>query len=263
MIILASPQKENGYTPIANEILDQLVKLSLNGTQLRIVIVVWRYTYGFSRRQHNLSINFILKAMGLQKTQYKQVSREIKKLFDIGLLHEVSKSDDKTRVISFNKNYDLWTNKSSGLIRLEDKIDQREGTKKTREPLDELDPQDKQGKTNIKITFDADEIQYKLAALLRKGILENLPKAKVPDDKELNKWASVIDKMMRLDNRSTDEIKEVITFSVKDPFWSSNILSAGSLREKFDRLTAQVNRTKKHKPIETLKQAVNEGVYTF
>jgi len=42
--LMANPQKENGYTPVANEILDELVKLPLNGTQLRIICVVWRFT---------------------------------------------------------------------------------------------------------------------------------------------------------------------------------------------------------------------------
>jgi len=117
-------------------------------------------------------------------------------------------------------------------------------------------------KSKTKI-FDADSIQYKLADLLRKGILKNLPKAKVPDDKGLNKWAAIIDKIMRLDKRTSDEIAEIITFSIKDQFWSDNILSADSLRKQFDRLTAQMNRSKKQVIRDIPRQAGTEGVYQF
>ena len=34
---MASPQKENGYTPIANEILEELVKIDLLGAEFRVL----------------------------------------------------------------------------------------------------------------------------------------------------------------------------------------------------------------------------------
>jgi phage replication O-like protein O len=114
--ITARPQKENGYTPVANEIMDQIIRLHLSGMQFRILMVVWRYTYGFSRKEHDLSVSFILSALGLDKTQYKQVSRELRKLIDMNIICEVSKPDkNKTRLMEFNKNYDLWTNLRSPL----------------------------------------------------------------------------------------------------------------------------------------------------
>ena len=44
---MANPQIENGYTAIANEILDHLYKQSLNGTELKVVMCILRYTFGF------------------------------------------------------------------------------------------------------------------------------------------------------------------------------------------------------------------------
>ena len=41
---MANPQIENGYTVIANEILDHLYKQSLNGTELKVVMCILRYT---------------------------------------------------------------------------------------------------------------------------------------------------------------------------------------------------------------------------
>lgn len=103
---MASPQKEDGYTPIANELLDQVCKLKLNGTQFSIILVVWRYTYGFSRKQHELSETFISKATGIHK---KQISRELNYLIKQNII-TVSKEASFTnpRIIKFNKNYNRW-----------------------------------------------------------------------------------------------------------------------------------------------------------
>jgi len=38
--MLANPQRENGFTGIANEILDRVAMLKCNGTQFRIIMVV-------------------------------------------------------------------------------------------------------------------------------------------------------------------------------------------------------------------------------
>ena len=103
---MANPQKENGYTPIANEILDHIVNLTLNGTQWRIIIVVWRYTYGFSRKNHKLSLSYISNATGMNK---QQIKREIDTLIEMNILTEISKpSFNSSRELEFNKAYDEW-----------------------------------------------------------------------------------------------------------------------------------------------------------
>ncbi len=103
---MASPQLEKGYTPVSNEILENLVRLPLNGTQLRIIIVTWRYTYGFSRKEHELSETFLSKACGIHK---KQIQRELSELISFKLLLVVRKADFcTTRVLAFNKDYESW-----------------------------------------------------------------------------------------------------------------------------------------------------------
>jgi hypothetical protein len=98
--------------------------------------------------------------------------------------------------------------------------------------------------------FTEDTIQYQLALFMRQCILENLPAARVPDPAPatLKHWAYDIDKMIRLDSRSPDEIREMIDWTHKDNFWYANILSPGKLREKWDTLTAQKMRKSKTYP---------------
>lgn len=147
---MANVQLENGYTKIANEILEALAKMPLNGTQRRIIDVIIRFTYGFKRKEHYFSINFLINAMSLKRTQYKQICRELKSLIDMNILIEQSEpTKNNSRRLSFNKNFDLWTNKTTGLNRPEDKKDQSEWTNKTREPLDELDHQEIKEKKTI------------------------------------------------------------------------------------------------------------------
>ena len=111
---MANPQKENGYTPISNEIMDEVAKLQINATQFRILIVVWRYTYGFSRKEHTLSEGFISNATGIHK---KRIGQELLDLIKRKVLtEEVAPSFASTRVISFNKNYQEWTNRDSQSI---------------------------------------------------------------------------------------------------------------------------------------------------
>ena len=82
--------------------------------------------------------------------------------------------------------------------------------------------------------FSDESIEYKLADYLRKYMLKNNPKVRLP--KTLENWCKEIDKMIRIDGRDPGEIKAVIEFCQKDPFWKANVLSAGKLREQYDKL---------------------------
>lgn len=84
------------------------------------------------------------------------------------------------------------------------------------------------------------ETHMKLARWLRKQILEWKPDAKVPDD--VRAWANDMRLMMERDERTEDRIVEVIDWATNDRFWQKNILSAGTLREKFDKLEAQMRK---------------------
>lgn len=103
---MASPQVENGYTRIANELLDKLAETKINGTQFRILMVVFRYTYGFQRKKHELSETFIAKATNIHR---QQIKRELKDLIDRKIITVVKQATfTNPRVISFNKNYEQW-----------------------------------------------------------------------------------------------------------------------------------------------------------
>jgi hypothetical protein len=80
-----------------------------------------------------------------------------------------------------------------------------------------------------------------LSEYLYKEIQKNNPGHKKPNFK---KWVIHIDRMIRIDKRDPEKIKEVIKWCQADSFWYKNILSTQKLREKFDQLVVNMNGKK-------------------
>ena len=47
---MANPQLEDGYTEIANEILEALMRLHLSPNQWQVILCIIRKTYGFKKK---------------------------------------------------------------------------------------------------------------------------------------------------------------------------------------------------------------------
>lgn len=108
---------------------------------------------------------------------------------------------------------------------------------------------------NEKPEIDENSPDYVLTKLLIDLMLQNNPKAKVPSD--ISKWTINIDRMIRLDNYSPEEIKNMIEWCQADNFWRGNILSTEKLREKAGTLILQMGGKK------TTKQDNNESNNPF
>jgi phage replication O-like protein O len=103
---MTNVQPENGFTRVANELLEVVAYQKFNGTQSRIILTLWRYTYGFSRKEHDLSLTFISRATGIHK---QQVKKEMDKLIENKVILVTEESTYNTsRKIKFNKDYSQW-----------------------------------------------------------------------------------------------------------------------------------------------------------
>lgn len=103
---MTSPQTENGFTRIANEILEavQMYKFTLN--ELKIVMCVWRYTYGFQRKSHQLSLTFLMNHTGLGRTR---INDSLKRLIELNVIEKLEQGRaNSTNSYAFNKRYDSW-----------------------------------------------------------------------------------------------------------------------------------------------------------
>ncbi|WP_315307801.1 phage replisome organizer N-terminal domain-containing protein [Enterococcus devriesei] len=86
--------------------------------------------------------------------------------------------------------------------------------------------------------YEDDSPYFQLAKHLFEKISNNGP-IKEPN---FQTWADDIRKMVELDGRDIGKVGRMIEWCQKDSFWSSNILSAKKLREKYDVMARQANR---------------------
>jgi phage replication O-like protein O len=243
-------QLENGYTRIANELLEVIYSTNFNATQLKIVLCIIRYTYGFSRISHNISISFLSKATGVSK---RYISDELKKMIDNKVVTVIQEHSTTTsRILKLNKNYSQWigyrtilqqvNNTSTGeqLITTTDEQyftttdEQYFIQERKKDNIKESIPLKKESKI-----FSNDDKEYKLSKYLSKCIAERLDKP-LKDEKTLQSWAKEFNKMVRLDKYDYDEMLEVLQFSQTDDFWKKNILSAAKFRKQYLTLLAQM-----------------------
>ena len=80
----------------------------------------------------------------------------------------------------------------------------------------------------------------RLCLLLGELIAEN--GSKQPNITE--KWVGDMDRLMRLDGRTADQVEACIRWSQANPFWRANILSPAKLRAKYDTMRLQAQREK-------------------
>lgn len=104
---MANPQKENGYTSIANEIIEQLLKAGLNGTELAVILYVIRKTYGYQKKQDQISLSQFLNAIPITK---QTLCTALYKLQVVKILRLVKKGTPAgiANLWELNKNYDNW-----------------------------------------------------------------------------------------------------------------------------------------------------------
>jgi len=263
---------DDGFTRIANLILEALSMVRINSTQTGICLFLLRRTYGWNRSQDAVPLGDFAAACGTSKTY---VSRQLADLLHKKIILRLAYEPGKTPVYAFCTNVaecdgaciDLQAlayNDREGLYECapEDCSDKAKETgwglsdqisyglsnritpglsdKTTRNQTEkQAGPEPTAGlKTERKTikereVYAPDSLPYQLAELLLKKIIEHLPGYKPPD---LQKWAKTMEAILRLDKRPPDEVKQVIIFAQADQFWRANILSADKLRKHYDRL---------------------------
>ena len=234
---MASPQTKNGYTRIANEILDNITRANLNGTQLRIIMVIWRYTYGFGRKSHEIPLTLIAEKVDTTKGH---IDREITNLINRGFVIVVGIGKRRGRLLSFNKNYEEW-----------DKPQQQEELKS---PVKAEKP-----KKTKKQQYDKDNTYYKMALYFHERVKAVAKDAQVEHlvaRANLQTWADDFRKLIEIDGIDKRLAKELMDWVTIDPFWKTNVLSAKKLREKFMELSIKMKaakQPKQHAPQQVLR----------
>lgn len=73
----ASPQLENGYTRLANELLDALISAKLTARQWAVFMAVVRKTYGFNKKDDDIGLSQLVGMTGIAKAHVSVAVREL------------------------------------------------------------------------------------------------------------------------------------------------------------------------------------------
>src|SRR4051812_33883617 len=105
---MASPQKENGYTPIAHEVMRALVKQNFSAHRWRVLMVLLMDSWGRSRKDTIMSLAQIASICGLPYNRVSEALRDLeyRKIVRVPTLPENRYSIGIHRY--FQKDYDQW-----------------------------------------------------------------------------------------------------------------------------------------------------------
>lgn len=96
---MASPQIENGYTKVANELLDALCSINLSSHEWHVVHAIIRKTYGYNKKEDWITNTQIMKLTGQTQQKVSQAKRKLV------VKNIVTENGNK---ISINKDYESW-----------------------------------------------------------------------------------------------------------------------------------------------------------
>ena len=102
---MANPQLENGYTKIANELLEALCQLNISGREMRILFYILRRTYGFNCKSALISLSEISAATGIKKNH---VQENLKRLLVRNVISIQANHGIKPQEICVVKDYEKW-----------------------------------------------------------------------------------------------------------------------------------------------------------
>ena len=238
-------------------------KLKLSGNELAVYAIIYGFSQddsskfrgsgqyiadsvGISRRAVSIILNNLTQKGFIKKYEYKE--KGVKRC-DYSAVNynftEIVEDDNKRGMeeitIPMEENsIGVWKNLPRGIENFS-----MGGMEKTANHIANKDKIDI--KLDNKDPGDSDEspISKKQAHELS-NLLLTTHRKEIPDflsgkDKDvIPRWADDIEKLIRIDQKSPETIREVILWAKSDNFWFSNIMSGKKLREKYETLYGQM-----------------------
>ena len=119
---------------------------------------------------------------------------------------------------------------------------------KTKQNKTNTSDKSKPTRHDTKKKFDDDSTEMKLAMYLFAKIKENNPEHRSLTDAQKQSWADHIRLMIERDNRTAEQIKNMIDWCQNDEFWKQNILSTAKLRKQYDTMRPKATAEYQRKP---------------
>ncbi|EPV6087093.1 replication protein [Proteus mirabilis] len=248
---------DDGYTRIANELLESLSCCNLTVRQLRVMLAIIRKTYGFGKKVDRISDSQLADVSGLSRQNVNKAKKELISMNyiilegnKIGVNKEVSAwknqsrdsvSNLKTKKVSkleTNDVSDLETHKRNTLKKKEitniSSENSNESSDIPPEKVLAVKPDAVVSSPKGNRWGNADDL--KAAQWIYSQVLIVSPSTKEPN---WSTWANDVRLMRQLDGHTHQDICRMFKWANRDSFWCSNVLSPAKLREKWDTLTIQ------------------------
>jgi phage replication O-like protein O len=104
-----SPQTEDGFTRIANELLEAIILSRFSGRQINIIFAIIRCTYGFNKKQDAVSSWQLAKMTNIDRSHVSKTINELVKLNVIKRLPSGRHSHGRfVNDLAINKYYEQW-----------------------------------------------------------------------------------------------------------------------------------------------------------
>ncbi len=102
---MASPQIEDGYTKIANELFEALAKIRINGEARQMLDVIIRKTYGYNKKEDMIATSQFQKATNLSASA---IHKSRKKLLTMNLITVTQKGNSQVLTYCIQKDFKKW-----------------------------------------------------------------------------------------------------------------------------------------------------------
>lgn len=245
---------------LPNSVIDELLA-DLTGAELKCYLYVLRKTKGWNKEEDAISVSQFMKVTGLSN---RKVIDACERLVELGLLEQKIGSN-KIKVFSV-KDYKTSSSEESSLVKKVHSGSEESSlsvVKKVHTQNNNINNTTKNNNTSSseknfqteqrakKYSFSPDDMR---AAEWIFELLKKLnPEFKV---KSMDSWANCVRLMRERDGRTHRDICELFQWANQDSFWSLNILSPSSLREKWVQLSIK-KQASERKPRRTTFQERN------
>ncbi len=99
-----SPQLEEGHTQISNELLEAITAHPFKQTTLRVLLALIRKTYGFNKKEDDLSASQLGALLGDMKRQH--ITTALNELAGMRVIHK--RPGKYGSIVGINKDYSQW-----------------------------------------------------------------------------------------------------------------------------------------------------------
>jgi phage replication O-like protein O len=206
---LDSPQLEDGFTPVANPIMEALARTQLSGYEWRVLLFLLRKTYGWSKKSDRIALSQFVDGTGICQ---RRIIEAVNSLVAKNIIHKTSaeKRTSKGREYAFNKHYGSWVLVRKSAVRKSASAEKRTSlVRKSADTTDTLTtekriPPTPQKSPSYSCTFDYSVGTFVMTETARAKLTHDFPMVNL--DVELHKaegWA--------LDN-ATKPIKNGLAF---------------------------------------------------